>query len=672
MPSNRSIRFSHFKAPLLNIALFAATELLWLLLTGVPLPVALLATVLCGLSLSIPTAALGSATALKDAGSIWLHAGLAQIVVGAAAMTGRALHLSPVALPLTLIALGIVGSALRIPFDVRSSNPENDDVASINATVISWLGSIALFVFAGSAYFSYCFWMGRGPLPEYFYGVDNAFHLSLVHALVQSDLLPPPSLTYAGAVLPYQYGVLDAAATFVRLTGIAPHSALFLVIQPLMVMAIAAGCWMILMRIKPLALRICCFGLMFVATFEHWSIRWGTHLGSAIGEMVRNGLGATLPIDQNFHHTATLAGIVIGLYTIWSYCIDRQLSTRLLGAVVVGLMICVKSLFFITFGLWIGLIAVVEAGVECHRGKWQLAAVRRSLRQFIYPFVALAIAVTVQRVQQIDGGNLRIVFAFFADPYVNKNLGKLLQHVLILLIPLALAGILARGRVWSSNIGLALLLLVATYVFVSSTALVWAEDAETDFNWFQTASTTPLLVGVLVCYACWAGWAHIGSKLGRGLLIVAIIVACSTQLLRQTLMAVNTAANPELGWESLDNRELIAALQCIPLDHSITVTNDLRSPAENYKRPYRNTQLAAIMGQQFYFSVPAYDHAQANWADRMEQQHWLEGDHWSGDISTAAAKYGWTHFLVHSTFPHPADIPLQKACEIGAYTVYKF
>jgi len=601
-----------------------------------------------------------------------LHAGISLIVIGVLAMTGRAFHLSPTTLPLAIGAISVIGCGGRILSRRWVTFADDEAKTDLRGALISWLGFLLLAAVAGSAYLVYAYWMGRGALPEYFYGVDSAFHLGLVHALVQSDLLPPPSLTYAGAVLPYQYGILDAASTLARLTGAAPHAAFFLITMPMMVMAIAAGCWGILARTTPPILKVCCFGVMFVSTFEHWSIRRGVHLVEAVSLMVRKGAGTELPIDQNFQHTATLAGLVVVLYTIWACFTDRRPAARLFGAFLIGLLVCVKSLFFLTLGLWIGVIAFADAGLESHRQGWRPAALVKSLRHFAYPVVALAVALMVQFAQGLDGGALHIAFAPFADPYVNKNLGKLLQHMLILLAPLVLLIAFTRGRFWSRDVALSLLLIVATYAFVSMTALVWADSAETDFNWFQVASITPLLFGLLLCSAYATGWGRIKSSFGHYLLIAGIVASFGSQLLREGAMAINTAANPARGWESLDNRQLIAALSCIPVDGSVTVTNDLRSPAENYKRPYRNTQLAAIMGQHFYFSVPAYDHAQAGWDQRMDQQHLLESDRWSDDITQAAAKAGWTHFLVHQTVSHPADIPLQKVCEQGEYVVYRF
>lgn len=665
-------RLNFSKTITLNVALFAATVLLWLLLSGVVLATAASAAVMISLSLCIPIIALGGRKVCGSAGSIWFHAGVTQIIIGVTTMIGRALQLSPTTLPLILGATCIVGSILRTLPCLGTADVANENEETIVTTLISWLTFLAISVLLGSAYFVYGFWMGHGALPEYFYGVDNAFHLGLVHALIQFDALPVPSLTYSGTFLLYQYGILDAAATLVRLTEITPHTALFLVIMPLMVTALVGGCWSIFARVESPILRTCCAAMVFVATFEHWSIRWGAHLGKAILVTIREGTGTTLPLDQNFHHTATLAGIAVTLYTIWSCFVDRHFATRLFDAVLIGFLICTKSLFFITLGLWISVAAVLEAVMECRREGWHPVVLLRSLRHFIHPFVSFAVGIALQHGLGLDSGALHIAFAPLTDPYVNKNLLKLLQHALILLVPLALAIILARRAVWSANLVLAGLMFIATYFFVSLTALVWTNSGQTDFNWFQVASTTPILIGALVSSACVTGWTKISSFVSRALLVAAIIISCCSQLLRQTLMAVNTATNPTLGWEALDNRDLITALRCIPLKDSITVTNDLRSAAENYKRPYRNTQLAAIMGQHFYFSVPTYDHAQSSWLERMLEQHLLESYTWSNDIVRAAADHGWSHFLVHQSFPHPIDIPLQKVCETGAYTLYKF
>ena len=55
-----------------------------------------------------------------------------------------------------------------------------------------------------------------------------------------------------------------------------------------------------------------------------------------------------------------------------------------------------------------------------------------------------------------------------------------------------------------------------------------------------------------------------------------------------------------------DNTQLAEVLGCVPLDNSVVITNDLRYPADNYKRVNRQMQLSSLFGHTFYNAELTY------------------------------------------------------------------
>jgi hypothetical protein len=79
------------------------------------------------------------------------------------------------------------------------------------------------------------FRMAPGPFPPLFFNVDTPYFLEKVHALVRSDTYPPPSLSVLDGRLAYHFGIQGLAAFISRISGLAAHHALFLVVVPVLV-----------------------------------------------------------------------------------------------------------------------------------------------------------------------------------------------------------------------------------------------------------------------------------------------------------------------------------------------------------------------------------------------------------------------------------------------------
>jgi hypothetical protein len=523
----------------------------------------------------------------------------------------------------------------------------------------------------------YSFRMGAGPYPAVFYGVDNAYLLSIVRSLTSSDLFPPNSLVFIGRMGAYHYAMLEAGAALSRITGLAPHTAIFLAGSGCLTLGTVAICWLISRTIIDGWLRLPLMALLYLGTFYQNSLKFTKKVGQALVLLLSGNVGQQLPLSLNVGHVITQAGILLALWivylTLQQPLRHRQVSVSALIVLLVGAGAIVKIQHFIAYCLWLGIICLIgflqerpwrtglkEASVLALRHAWPVFA------GFLLGFVAM-------QLQGFSDTGWQLRFALFANDYVNTNLIETFKHAAILFVPSSVALLLARrgGVGEKDKIALAAALGILPLILVAVTALVTPDGEETDFNWFQV--TAPATIGIALCAGLLVVgvWPRLGG-IGRWIVVFAFAVSIGTQTLRFPLMAVDTILHPDHGEQVMDNGNLIPALAAIPTEGSVLVTNDLRSPAENYKRQDRQTQISAIFGHQCFLAMPSYAQWLPDLASKKAAQELLRLPKWDPRLDEMAKQYGWTHFLVHKNASHPDNVPLTKIYDSATYAVYQF
>src|SRR5262249_41705221 len=112
------------------------------------------------------------------------------------------------------------------------------------------------------------------------------------------------------------------------------------------------------------------------------------------------------------------------------------------------------------------------------------------------------------------------------------------------------------------------------------------------------------------------------------------------------------------------------ALEVIPVEGSIIVTNDLRYPADQYARDFKQFQIAALFGHQAYASVTANYERSRDASIRITEQRLLRGSTWTAELSAVACQRGWTHVLLFKRSPHVEDVPGRRLYDSPSYTTY--
>lgn len=533
------------------------------------------------------------------------------------------------------------------------------------------VAGIVLSLILTSVLLVYSFRMGAGVVPAAFYGVDNSYHLGIVHMLTTEDIYPPRSLTFVGQMGAYHYATLDGVAMLARYSGLPTHTAMFLFGGSVLALGTAGLCWAIARHLSDGWLALPIAAMLYFATYFHYSMRFVRRVFKSIYWLASGKTDEALPLTIHPGHLITQAGILMVLFCLYLILTRRDLFGRFLAGAVAATSVLIKAQYFVTLCIWLACVG----GLEFLQGRpWRASladATRLALRHSLYLLFAALLGWILLRIGSFDNTGRELRIALLADSYAAKNIVQTFRSAWIYFVPGVLALAFARGRGLNFIALLGIALALAPLSAVAVTSLGTPGSTETDFNWFQIA--LPSTLGFALCAsAILAGaWPHVG-RIGRPIVALAIVAAVGTQILRQPLMAIDTALHPSHGEEAVDNTDIIPALRAIPVPGSLLVTNDLRSPAEDYKRPDRQPQIPAIYGHQGFLITPAYDNYLPEVKDKKAAQELLRLEKWDPRIAEAARRYGWTHFLVHKLAPYPKDLPLQKLYDSDRYAVYRF
>jgi len=593
------------------------------------------------------------------------------VLLGCVSVTARTFGLHPEYVLGTYAVLGLAGSIWRVQHDARQEclTPIGRPIVPLSR--IEALVALAWGVMLGSALLVYSFHMGVGPTPATFYGVDNAYLLSIVESLFREDTFPPRSLTYVGYMGAYHYAMLDSGAMLARLTGLLPHQGFFLVGLSMTTIGTVAASWLIARQMARGWLRLAIMAMLYLGTFYQSALKFAKGVLPALHQVLTGQFDNSFPLALPVGHVITQAGMLLAIFTVFLALYDDRRSSRLAITAVAGASALVKVQHFIAIDLWLLCISLY-AFMAARPWRHAMPQAIKLAISLAWPAIAtFVLGMTLMRLGHYAESDRHIVIAWFANDYVNENLVETIQHAAILFMPALIAAIFACGRGLAQSAIICGILGVAPLILVSTTALTLPDGGDTDFNWFQT--TAPAAIAIALCAAQLVAsfWSRI-SKIGRYVVGISLAICIGTQTMRFPLMALDTIIHRDHGEQAMDNGDLTAALAVIPIAGSVIVTNDLRSPAENYKRPDRQTQVPAIFGHQCFLITPAYDLALPDIEVKKAAQELLQAPTWSPDIAANVRRYGWTHFLVHKSAPFPGDIPLQRVYDSATYSVYRF
>jgi len=512
--------------------------------------------------------------------------------------------------------------------------------------------------------------MAPGDYPPVFFSVDTPYFLEKVHALVHARELPPLSLGMLNGKYVYHYGSHAAAALIARVSGLPPHHSVFVILTPLLLAGIVAAAVVAIRAMAPRVPWLLALPLLLLAAPSFWYPYWhdvAPALERAVSEASFGPL-QTLLSDYQLWGVANINGQNLASQFIVLGAIGGIAAAKTRGWRLPVFLIGSAILFKAQSGVALLGGFVLMQGWEAFRTRSgrPLLPVAAAILVFAVVYSALWLLPQLPKTFRTE------LHPFWYWSYLSDR-GRLTGFVADIVWLLAPALIVWRGSRppadWSRT---ALLILAFTpLVLVNATrGLDLRIGKGYDEDWLQIVLVAPMLIHAVVLMVAQWSWPQVSALRKRAFAAIAAIAIVPQGVAAVYYSCVLVVA-PQGGHEFVDNHALGEALRAIPVSGSLLVTNDLRYPAGEFARTNRQMQIPALFGHQAFainYAYEVYDFSE----ERMQLQHLLESEHWTGAIDEAARRYGWTHFIVRKDFSHPQPIPLMRVFDGPEYAVFRF
>jgi hypothetical protein len=508
--------------------------------------------------------------------------------------------------------------------------------------------------------------MSVGNYPEVFFHADTPNRLKHAYEFIEDRGMPPLSLSNLGVQSQTHFAAPAAAAAAALFTGLPAHTAFFLTL-----MAAAFG----IVAVVSLLAVSACHRMPFALGFS-------LILGAApltvwnAGKATREWFSDPQLFFNHFPDISILLGFFLFLLLLHA-CLDLgKLRSSALAALTTVLIAATKTGYFPIAGL----LLLSGTLIQLYRS--------RDLRWILLPVGVFVAGFAVTR---ITGGSVRVHLTleplFFFGTFADRAIKHGLDIALFLFPAIAYVLIAGKSIQISKDQGYRLLVLGLTLtgllVFLNlfGNYTVWPDGTrEPNSDILQPLKVMPKLLAVAAVLAISAFWTPASRKLNLavGLYLSLIFVL---PLAHRATHGLILLIRPASGHEYVDNHPIAEALAIIPVTGSVIVTNDLRYPADGFKRDRRQMQIPALFGHQAYavdtisYQSYAADMIAKVYPDanlRVELQKRLAGEVWEPEMVEIAKDQNWTHLLIHKLAPHPREIPLIKLFENERYAVYVF
>jgi hypothetical protein len=558
----------------------------------------------------------------------------------------------------------------------------------------------------------HAFWSARGVFSEYFFFVDNAWHLNLVQSLLRYEIYPPISLGDHAFQVHYHNLHALLAALFSSLTGVTPHFGLFGLVflfsmayflsataKLLTVLGVRQGIMLAIVTV------IVCGGMpenffppprswdfLSLTTFEFHVV---LPLRDRVSEFLEDPfLGYQQIIEPPYMISATaILGFALSFDVVARTVRKDYLTSPIIFILLFAIFAVAKAILAVSVGIGVGLFSI-------------FTFLRDKNRLDVAIPVAAGIAMTASFFwigpgntflsppllsgHVIDRGG--IGWSFGTPSPLLFSQSRMLLYWWTLATYCTLAMILRFAEVRTRPSGLATPMMnpidLAMMFFVLPFLLVFFANFEIPgFVQFITPAAYLAFTLVMVMLA------RIGERGGRPywriLAIAPVIFLLILNTIPSIYYSLRTALEPEYGVASVSNRSLAEVLEVVPIGDSVLVTNDIHFPAVNpEKRALGNAYpMAAVFGHKG-FNLDKYGPINPfYWAksaskklipteliqDQLDLQKLLTADVWpSKQIKDLHRKYGLTHLVIRKNYPHAIDIPLKKLRENSEYAIYEF
>ena len=508
-------------------------------------------------------------------------------------------------------------------------------------------------------------YMAPGSFPPVFYNIDTAYFMEKVHALIAANTYPPDSLSNVGVRRTYHYGTQAMAALISRTSGLLPHQSVFVIVMPLLTAGVIAAAVAVARYVSPMLPRSLTVPLLLISTpslsTSFWD-KFGRQLWAAAtsGELSidrfvgDSGLWGFLSneganVGGDFVILASVAGIAAAPSRGWT-----------LPAFLIGAGILVKTPAGVALAAGFALAEAWRAIIA--RRLWPPPHALAAGAVFIATFAAFFLIAFESNFR------VEIYPLFHLREVAMRSLSGFLLDLLWLLLPVLIV-LTARIKDPERRSAPILLLAIAPLLVVNVTRMdnIKAGGGGTGDDWFQILHSVPFLLHAFALSLASVRWDRIGRQRRAAFLVTLalVVVPVTVAAGRYSYLLVRT---PSSGLDFVDNRSLAEALAAIPVQGATIVTNDLRYPAQNFTRDYRQMQIPALFGHQAF----AVNYAHEAVEERRGLQELLQQPAWTDAIAEAARTHRWTHLVIRKDYVHPAPVPLERIFDNQYYAVFRF
>ena len=496
-------------------------------------------------------------------------------------------------------------------------------------------------------------YMAAGAYPGVFFAVDSPYFLHQVHALMTTSGYPPPSFELYGYAWKYHYGVQALTAMISLATSIKPHTVMFGIVVPLLqFLTYLLAYFLVTQVVRKGYLRWIVFGVILIGAKHHIVDYFDDDL---IQEFVR-------PQRYNFRyaHPPSVMGMLMTLATLGCVLNYQKRSLRIVATLLVGLMPMVKIpyAFFSGIGYAVFLLGaylrrreialmvhLFVAGALCILTYYLLAEVNYGV-QAVSKFTTFGF-IQMSRPWQLVTLSVYAALTLALLPFVKRfrttdqirSLGMFVLGIFVLFLLLQFKSINSHQIIDPA--------IVPFILFLLSAGLASFDDSQLH-RWCRKAYVCALLVVMIPGLVALVGHTYIVST------------------------------KPPEGHEYVSNTKIGEILAKIPTQGTLIVTNDLRYPANNYERNYRQFQFAGLLGHANlatnfgYIGAPKAERVVLRKIKNQIDQLFC-GDRWqSEEVEALRQTYPITHLVIHKHYPHPKDIPLEQVHENEDYILYVF
>jgi hypothetical protein len=498
--------------------------------------------------------------------------------------------------------------------------------------------------------------MAQGDYPAVFFQAATPFRLTHAYQFVADRGMPPHSLSNLGIYPGYHYGGPAAAAAAALFTGLKVHTAFFLTL--ITATAGIVGIAILLARSLrgQLPFQVAFPLILAGAPLTAWS------LGKAPLEWFSDPQLFFNHFPDISIYFGTFALLVV-TYGCLNLSHRRFIVLAILGTLIIA---TVKSSYYPVAGL----LVFSGALVKLYRTS--------DLRWLLLPAIAFVAGSALLGVSGAAMTQTLVIEPFFFLVHFKKQALKYGLDLAVYLLPVAVYFLCTRAtakvsKQQADGLLLLALTLAGLYLFLNlfgHYASLADGSLTPNDNIIHPLRMAPKLLAAFAIIAVGALWTPERRRLNAvvlaylGLLIVVPLAHKATHAMK--LVVDRSSAH-----EAVDNGQIAEALAHIPVEGSVIVTNDLRYPANDFKRDRLQMQIPGIFGHQAYAVNTKYELYPESEL-RVKQQERFQLKTWDASLSELSREAGWTHLLVHKAAPHPEKVPLKKIFENETYTVYSF